>query len=248
VTDQKNRKIERVLITGVSSGLGKALAAHYLAQGARVYGVARRTPQELRANRNFVFLSADLRSLSRISKNLETLLPANANLDLVILNAGILGEIKDMQQTSLDELREIFDINLWANKNICDFLMHRTSTRQVVAISSGAAVNGNRGWGGYSLSKAALNMLVKLYAAENPETHYSAVAPGLIDTAMQDYLCVVPDAKKYQALEKLRSARGTENMPTPEKAAEKLGPFFSRLPSAIESGSFTDIRTFKPGS
>lgn len=247
MTDQENRKIERVLITGVSSGLGKALAAHYLAQGARVYGVSRRTPQELRANRDFVFLSADLRSLSRISKNLETLLPANADLDLVILNAGILGEIKDMQQTSLDDLREIFDINLWANKNICDFLMHRTVTRQLVAISSGAAVNGNRGWGGYSLSKAALNMLIKLYAAENPHTHYSAVAPGLIDTSMQDYLCEVPDARKYQALEKLRAARGTDNMPTAEKAAEKLSPFFSQLPSTIDSGSFTDIRTFKPG-
>ena len=42
------------------------------------------------------------------------------------------------------------------------------------------------GWNGYALSKAALNMMMKLYAAERPGTDFSALAPGLVDTAMQE--------------------------------------------------------------
>ncbi len=62
--------------------------------------------------------------------------------------------------------------------------------RQVIMVSSGATVLGNKGWGAYALSKAGLNMLARLYDHEFPDTHISALAPGLIDTAMMDYLCV----------------------------------------------------------
>ena len=86
---------------------------------------------------------------------------------------------------------------------------------QIVMIFSGATVLGNRGWPGYGLSKAALNMLAKLYAHDFPDTHISALAPGIIDTAMMEHLCVEADAEAYPALKRLRDARGTPDMPTP---------------------------------
>jgi NAD(P)-dependent dehydrogenase (short-subunit alcohol dehydrogenase family) len=112
---------------------------------------------------------------------------------------------------------------------------------QIVAISSGAAVLGNKGWGGYALTKAALNMLLRLYAHEFPHSHLSALAPGLIDSPMMDYLCVEPDPEEYPALARIREARGTEAMPKPRQAAKRvLGVLDALL--EFESGSFVDIR------
>jgi NAD(P)-dependent dehydrogenase (short-subunit alcohol dehydrogenase family) len=108
-------------------------------------------------------------------------------------------------------------------------------------ISSGASVLGNRGWSGYSLSKAALNMLARLYSHEFPGTHISALAPGIIDTSMMEHLCKEADATRFPALQRLREARGTPAMPTPETAARQV---IEVLPLLRErpSGAFIDIR------
>ena len=160
----------------------------------------------------------------------------------MVLNAGILGEIKELNQTPLDDLKRVMEINLWANKVVMDWL-HRWGRPigQVVMISSGASVLGNRGWGGYALSKAALNMLARLYAHEFPATHITAIAPGIIDTSMMDHLCGEADAEAFPALQRLRQARGTEAMPGPEQAAERLVSVLPRL-REWPSGSFVDIR------
>ena len=94
-----------------------------------------------------------------------------------------------------------------------NFFPNDRTIDQVIAISSGASQSGSRGWNGYSLSKAALNMLVKLYAGERPETHFTSLAPGLIDTAMQDYLTNLPEDSRYAPLEVLKAAKGTPKMP-----------------------------------
>ncbi|NBC14939.1 MAG: SDR family NAD(P)-dependent oxidoreductase [Gammaproteobacteria bacterium] len=134
------------------------------------------------------------------------------------------------------------DVNLWANKTVTDWLYARgRPVDQVVMISSGAAVLGNKGWGGYALSKAALNMLAKLYSHEFPQTHITALAPGIIDTAMMDYLCGEADAEAFPALQRLRDARGSERMPDPDTAAARVVSVLPRL-RAWPSGSFVDIR------
>ena len=84
-------------------------------------------------------------------------------------------------------------------------------------------------------------MLIKLYAAENPETHFTSLAPGLIDTAMQDYLCAEVDTSKFKAVQRLKDARDTEAMPKPPEAARKLIDAFPKM-LFYESGHFADIR------
>lgn len=165
-----------------------------------------------------------------------------AKIDLIVLNAGILGEIKDMVDTSLEDIQKVMNINLWANKAILDYLLNNHyEITQVIAISSGASVSGNRGWNAYGISKAALNMMIKLYAAENPGIHFTSLAPGLIDTQMQDYIYEIPDEKKFTTVKRLREARGTDDMPDPQKAAERITPVFEQLLN-YDSGSFIDIR------
>lgn len=231
----------KVCITGVSSGLGHGLAKVYLEQGAEVYACSRREPREL-VGRGLRFASVDLGDADGGADEFARLIREVAHFDIVILNAGKLSEIRDMADTPLDDLRETMEINVWANKWLLDALFAGGRTvGQVVAISSGASQYGSRGWNGYSVSKAALNMLVKLYAGERPETHFTSLAPGLVDTAMQDYLTSLPEDSRYPPLEILKAAKGTEKMPDGETCARQLIEVFPKLLDS-ESGGYADIR------
>jgi len=226
------------LITGTSSGLGYGLAERLLDNGWEVYGCSRRGCDLPGIHDRIV----DLTDYANLPEALQTLLDGVKKLDLVVLNAGILGDIRDLKDTPLEDVKNVMEINVWANKVVMDWL-HAWEGRisQVVMISSGASILGNRGWGGYALSKAALNMLAKLYAHEFTDTHISALAPGIIDTAMMDYLCEQADPESFPALQRLRDARGTDTMPGPSGAAEKVLSVLSQLKER-PSGSFIDIR------
>ncbi len=232
---------ERVLVTGNSSGLGRGLSEAWLERGAEVYGLSRRGSPDLAGR--VADQTCDLADLEAIPGCLQRLLGDAPGLDVAVLNAGVLGRIEDVSATPLEEMRAVMDLNLWANKVVMDWLhAWGRPLGQVVMVSSGAAVLGNRGWGAYALSKAALNMLARLYAHEFPGTHITALAPGIIDTPMMDYLCGEADAQAFPALQRLRDARGTAAMPGPREAAEQVISVLGRLREE-PSGSFVDIRS-----
>jgi len=230
-------------ITGVSSGIGHGLARAYLERDCRVYGISRRKPVDLIQGGGFSFQALDLAQQGQIAPTLGNLLFGVSHLDLVILNAGILGAFGDMREVPLEALKQVMDINLWANKVVLDHLFSAVeSIGQVVTISSGASVNGNRGWSGYSISKAALNMMTLLYARERPRTHFCALAPGLIDSEIQDELSAIPRDERFPSLDSIGSKRGTPEMPQPDEAGELLAGIICRLPGLVESGAYADIR------
>lgn len=232
-----------VFITGVSSGIGLGLANAYLQQSCQVFGVSRREPQELLHRPRFRFQTLDLNEFESIGPAFDNLLADVEHLDLVILNAGILGQFGEMRDVQLDALKHVMDINLWANKVALDHLFSFVdSISQVVTISSGASVNGNRGWSGYSISKAALNMMTMLYARENPQTHFCALAPGLVETGIQDELAAIPRDERFPSLEAIGNKRGTPAMPKPNEAAKLITDAIGRLPELVESGAYADIR------
>ena len=237
----------RVFITGVSAGLGKALAKGYLQAGCTVHGISREVPDDLFDIGEFFHARVDLADLGNIGASLAPLVGDNG-FDLVILNAGILGEFGDMARVGMETVRRVMDVNVWANKAILDFFITGDITLgQVVAISSGASRSGARGWNGYSISKAALNMLVQLYARELAGTHFCALAPGLVDSGMQEYLRGVKADERYPTLERLRKSHGTAAMPAPDEAAAQLMRFIPTLPTLCQSGAYVDIREHLPG-
>lgn len=231
-----------ILITGTSSGLGFGLAKYYLEEKHTVLGLSRRSNSELDGYKNFNFLSQDVSDFEALQKNMANFLKDTNHLDLVILNAGMLNEIKDMKDTAIEEIEQVMKVNVWSNKIIIDTLFSELkSIKQVVAISSGASVSGSRGWNAYSLSKATLNMLVKLYANEQPETHFCALAPGIINTGMQEYLAELPDEKTYPTVERLKKLRASGEMPTIEEAAKTNAQAIQKV-LKYDSGSFLDVR------
>jgi len=234
----------QILITGVSSGIGFYLAEYYLKNKYDVKGISRRTPERLMFDPGFKFEKADLAIHMTIIPVLERLFESQPLPNLVILNAGILSPIADMSDVALDDMKNVMDVNLWANKIILDWLFFRGFQKgQVVAISSGAAISASRGWNVYAISKAALNMMIALYATERPEIHFSSIAPGLVDTRMQEDICSLPieAAEKFPAVKRLQSARGSEHMPSPQKLAPLLAGLIEK---ALQkpSGSYLDIR------
>ncbi len=225
----------KIFITGIGSGLGEALAKLYLEAGEEVYAVSRFLPKSLQGFESLRFASLNLHSLEKIAPVVEELL-ADEEIDLAILNAGILGELKDMSETSIHEIETVMNLNVYANKVILDCLK-KCTVKQIVAISSGASVSGARGWNAYSLSKAALNMLIRLYAAEMPYTHLTALAPGLIETPMMEYILTHADRKKFPVVERLANSKRLD----PMDAALLLSDNFAKL-LEFPSGEYVDIR------
>lgn len=219
-----------------------ALTEAYLEQGWQVYGLSRRgCPHK---HERLHDIQADLEDTDGIPTALDSLLGDAGALDLVILNAGVLGGIKDLHDTSQAEIKTVMRINVWSNKKIFDwFISNGTRVDQVVAISSGAANHGKRGWGVYALSKAALKMLTELYSHELPDTHMISLAPGMVHTAMQDYLVDTEQVNEYYfpSVRAMRDAIGTDVMPEPDVIAARIVKLIPEL-KKYASGSFVDIR------
>ena len=238
---KKGNMGKRVLVTGVSSGLGWALTEQLLTRGDSVYGTSRRTPAQFEGHRNFHFIPMDLGELSSIGPNLEQLCRDISWLDLVILNAGALGSIADLRDVTVGEMKHLMNINVWSNKVLLDWLFQRgIKVAQVVAISSAVAVQPQRGWNGYALSKNALNTLMALYAAEVKEVHFSSISPGVIDTAMQDYVTNLTSDTRFFTVEMLKLMKGTPQMPPPEIAAGRILTACETV-TRLPSGGFADL-------
>ncbi|GAX87482.1 benzil reductase ((S)-benzoin forming) [Lebetimonas natsushimae] len=213
----------KVLITGISRGIGAGLVEEYLNRGDEVYGIGRSCPFDI------PFYKIDLTNIENLYKAIDSF---DINFDLAVLNAGILGEIKLLKEWSVKELQDIFMVNVWSNKVLVDLLDGKV--KKIVIMSSGAAVNGNPGWGGYALSKCAVNMMVSIYSKEI-NTPIFAVAPGVIDTDMVRKV-ISADRGKFSSVVRVDKSRVEL-----EIGVERLVKLFDNL-DKFESGSFIDIR------
>jgi alcohol dehydrogenase/benzil reductase ((S)-benzoin forming) len=226
--------LKNILITGCSSGLGLALTNYYLQKGFKVYGISRNKPEI--QNQNFIHISFDLSKISDIKTSLTNILKEIKNLDLVFLNAGMLGKIKILKELNIEEMQEVYSLNVYANKELLDILMN-IKVENILVVSSGASKTGYKGWGSYSLSKAGVNMLVNLYSNEIPNTKIIALAPGVIKTPMTDYIRFEIDKNIFPSAKKLNEG----SIQTPSETAIKIDAFINRI-HEFETGSFVDIR------
>jgi alcohol dehydrogenase/benzil reductase ((S)-benzoin forming) len=226
--------LKNILITGCSSGLGFALTNLYLQKGYKVYGISRNAPKI--NNKNFIFKAFDLSNTKEIKSSLSEFVLSIKEIDTIFLNAGMLGKIKVLKDLTLDDLKEVNELNLYANKLLLD-IGAEVVVKNVIAISSGAAKYGSKGWAAYCLSKSNLNMLINLYANEFDATKYLAVAPGVIKTPMTDYIRFKLDDTIFTSAKKLKEGE----IQTPISAAKRLDELVNRI-DEFESGSFIDVR------
>ena len=226
--------LQNILITGCSSGLGLALTSFYLQKGFKVYGISRNKPKI--QNINFIHISFDLSRISNIKEILSPIIQDISQIETVFLNAGMLGKIKILEELSTSEMQEVYELNVYANKELLDILKN-IKVKNILVVSSGASKTGYKGWGSYSLSKAGVNMLVNLYSNEMLNTKILAVAPGVIKTPMTDYIRFELDENIFPSAKKLNEG----SIQTPSETAIKIDAFINRI-HEFETGSFVDIR------
>lgn len=182
------------LVTGASRGLGRALAGELanrdwdLVVDARdeviLQGVARAWPGRGRkiAVTGDVADPAHREDLSRSVRGL-------GRLDVLVNNASELGPSPQPQLVfyPLDEIEHVYRINTFAPLAIMQLVLPELIAARgtIINVSSDAAVEAYPGWGGYGSSKAALDQLTAVLAAEQPALAVYAFDPGDMRTTMQ---------------------------------------------------------------
>lgn len=186
-----------VIVTGASRGLGAATARQCARLGARVVLAARSFDQQAECVReieaaggNAVAVRADISREEDCRAVVEHTLDQFGHLDALVNNSGVLGPIGFIAQADAPEWERNWAVNLLGpvllTRLALPFL--RPQSGRIVNITSGAAANVIPGWGAYSISKAALNLLTQILAQEEPEVTTLALRPGVVDTEMQAHI------------------------------------------------------------
>ncbi len=186
------------LITGASRGIGRAVAKRLAGEGAKLILVARTSGglEELddeiiaAGGEQSTIVPLDLQNYASIDELGSVINDKYGRLDILIGNAGILGAITPINHLDPDVWQKTIDINLTANYRLIRSmhpLLEKSDAGRAIFVSSGAASGAYAYWGGYAVSKAGLEMLVKIYAAENEKTNICAnlINPGAVATSMR---------------------------------------------------------------
>lgn len=178
-----------VLITGVTSGIGKSLANLLIAQGAQVIGVARRHGElkelENEYNDKFTGICADVSVQESWSKIIE-LLPCLP--DVVILNAGNC-EYMEQGKVDADLVKRVFQVNYFANIYAAEALLNRYPKNfpfHWVVVSSSAYYFAMPRGEAYGASKAALSYFFESLQLSYANAKFSMVHPGFVETPLTD--------------------------------------------------------------
>jgi len=160
-------KIESVLITGTTSGVGRALLDHYAKSGAKVVSVNRRRVPALESQYPLVrFECVDVRSAEHVDRLLGSLADSAELPEVFILNAGI-NRVDNDESFELSSYREVVDTNLYGVLNFIQpltLLAPGQVPRHLIAISSMANYVGNPYGLGYHVSKQALTTCFDVWA------------------------------------------------------------------------------------
>jgi len=229
-------KRKKILISGASSGLGKSLALKLLKKNNLIHCISR----SILKNKNIRSIKCNFKNPKNIQKKLSILINTK-KLDYVFLNAGILGDIKNIYEIKFKELLQILKINVMANKEILDFIIkEKIKVRLIIGISSGAALSPKIGWYLYCYSKSAFKFLIESYALEDRQRKYINISPGLIKTKMQIKICKVNE-KKIPSVKKFKMLNRNNKVPSPDDVADNLIDKIKKL-KKFESGTYIDIR------
>lgn len=188
------------LITGASRGIGAAVALRFAAEGAHVVLVARtrgglediddRIRKAHGDDRAATLLELDLKNLEQVDMIGPTIAERFGRLDIVVGNAGLLGEMAPINHIDAAIWSDVVDVNLNANWRLIrttDPLLRLSDAGRAIFVSSGAAHGKRPYWGAYAVTKAALEMMVTCWAAETEETNLkiNILDPGATRTSMR---------------------------------------------------------------
>jgi len=186
------------LVTGASRGIGAATAKALAAQGAHVILTAR-TAKDLEAVEDAIFTAGgsatiaplDLTDGDSISRLAVAVTERWGKLDILVLNAAMLGTLSPVPAIDCAEFARLFTLNVTAQQVMIasfDALLRKSDAGRLVALTSSVGASPRAFWGAYGASKAALENLVQCYGDEVKnlsQVRTFIVDPGRTRTAMR---------------------------------------------------------------
>lgn len=228
------------IITGVSRGMGAAMAELFLKKGHEVKGVGR---THSISHPNFSFVECDLSNLEQVGSLFQNQFFEKPVT--LINNAGMIGSIQRLSDQKDLDLEKVLTVNVTAPMLLLHTIyanVRNKSDFTLVNISSGAASRVIPSWAAYCASKAALNMLTQAFYLEeqergnNPKVY--SIAPGVVDTGMQDQIRST-SAENFSAVENFKQMKNDGVLFSPDEAASRLE---SLLNSAYSGDVLYDLR------
>jgi NAD(P)-dependent dehydrogenase (short-subunit alcohol dehydrogenase family) len=185
------------LVTGASRGIGAAVAERFALEGAEVYALARSEDalaalaKRIRAHgTRATMVPLDLTDGHAVDRLGGTIAERHRRLDVLVANAGVLGTLGPLSHLRPHVWDRVIEVNLTANWRLIrsfDALLRQSDAGRAVFVTSGVARRAMAYWGAYAVSKAALEMLARLYAEEVAKTpvRVNLLDPGVVRTAMR---------------------------------------------------------------
>lgn len=184
---------KKIIITGASRGLGKAIAELLDGLGHQTFLVSRsqKALQALEKTLRYAqIMPYDLYDYKHVKSVVVAAVKAMQGLDGLVNNAGSIEPITPIRSIDCTAWEKALALNLTTPtmliKESLPQLMHNRGC--ILNISSGAAIKPTAGWGSYCSSKAGLLRLTEVVAVEHPEVACFSLRPGVIDTEMQSLI------------------------------------------------------------
>jgi NAD(P)-dependent dehydrogenase (short-subunit alcohol dehydrogenase family) len=225
-----------VLVTGASSGFGKAIATSLAARGWQVYGTTRATTE--RGPGPLRMLTMDVTSDESVARGVATVLGEQGRIDAVVNNAGM-GYAGALEDTSLEEARAQFETNFFGMHRVCRAVLPAMRARRsgrIVNLSSLGGFVSVPFQGLYCASKFAVEAYSEALRMEVRPfgIHVSMVEPGDYATGFTSNRRMVVASGSGSAYEE-RCNRAVAQMIRDESANTDLGPVVRRVTTLLEA-------------
>ncbi|MEH2945021.1 SDR family oxidoreductase [Lachnospiraceae bacterium KK002] len=188
---------KNAIVTGTSSGIGKATVEIFAQNGANIWACMRRKDLELEkfflelASKNNIWIKIlcfDMNSLEGMRSAVMDIKKEKVNIDILVNNAGTTYDAL-LPMLSIEKSKELFETNFYSHIQFTQFvsrLMMKVGKGCIVNTGSYLGIEGNRGQVMYSATKAAIHAMTKSLSKELSDygIRVNAVAPGVVNTKL----------------------------------------------------------------
>ena len=190
-------KNKTAVVTGCNRGIGKKILEVFSMNGATVFACVRKINDDFKSfidelqkktKNKIIPIQFDLSKEDEIKESANKILSSNMPIDILVNNAAMINSAI-FQMTSIKKLREVFEIDFFAQSNFTQYIlksMIKNKKGCILYISSSSALDGNEGRSAYSSAKGALISQSKVLSRElGPlNIRVNTIAPGLTNTDM----------------------------------------------------------------
>jgi len=213
-----------ILISGASSGIGRATSLKLLAAGHHVIGLARDFSKCSFDSEHFTAVEIDLGDIKKLPDQLEALTKQHPEIDALINCAGQ-GRFGCLEEFSYKQIYKLMDLNFTAHAFVCRAFVSQLKKRDhsnIIFIGSEAALEGTQKGTIYCASKFALRGFAQALRAEcgNSGVHVSIINPGMVKTEFFDELNFAPGDHVH-------------NYITPEDVADSIDTVLNMRPGTV---------------